>query len=154
MGCTGGHITSPIEYVLPDGYRGEFEIVESKDGDPLPIENGAEVCHIPASGTLHIDTLESFRNYHRESARYVSGFALPIRMTDEAERAPNEVCVYTLYGEHSRIMYFVGTHSEMLARVRNPPAQTKAEELLSGGALRYRPTVTNNQQQATNNATR
>jgi hypothetical protein len=138
-----------MEYVLPNGYRGEFEMVET-GGDPLPIEDGVEVCHIPANGSLHVDTLASFRGYHSESARYASGSTLPIRPTSDPERAPNEVCVYVLGSTQSRILYFVGTHSEMLARVTNPSAQTKAEEFWSGGAVEYRPTVTNNQQQATN----
>jgi len=142
IGCTGGH-GRPVDYVLPDGYRGEFEIIQAKDGGRLPIENGAEVCQIPTNGLLKVDSLEAFRRWHTESARYASGGGLELKLTSDAPRVPDEVCVYRLGSSHSKTRFFVGTHSDMLAHIASPTAQTKAEEYWSGGALKYRP-VTNN----------
>ncbi len=145
-GCTRNE-GRRVEYFLPDDYRGEFVIIENKHAAPLPIENGAEICRIPTNGVLHAERLTNFRRWHAVGARYFSGHSIPVRFTSDPEVAPNEVCVYELGDAGSRLEFFVGTHSEMMDRVRHPPAQTEAEEFWSGGALKYR-RVTNNLQQS------
>lgn len=133
----------PVEYVLPDGYRGEVEIVQDEHGAPLPIERGVAVCYIPTDGVLEIDTLNAFRRWHRETARYSSGQMIPLKETSDTTIAPSKVVLYNLGRSATTIRFFVGTRSEMLENVRNPRAPNAVVEFLSGGALEYR-AVSNN----------
>ena len=129
--------------MLPDGYQGPFEIIQTRRAGTLPLENGAVVCRIPTNGVLRADTLDDFRRWHTETARFSSGRVIPIRVTSDPEITPDEVCLYNLGNPDARLEFFVGTHADMYIYVLQPPAQTKAAEILSGGAQKYRPLGTN-----------
>lgn len=120
-GCGGnGNIALPVKFILPDGYRGGFEIVQTTEGEPLPIEGGALICRIPASGVLQTDTLADFGRYHTETAQYASGRPLAIRPRNDHMAVTDEVALFNIGNSRTRMRFFLGTRSELVEFMKMP----------------------------------
>jgi hypothetical protein len=64
----------PVLIILPDSFKGEFQIVkDSKKGEELIEENGCWVFSIPPEGTLYVKNDRPFYLWHTEVIRYKKG---------------------------------------------------------------------------------
>jgi hypothetical protein len=68
-----------VMFILPDGYRGRFEIaLDHKDGNAPPLVDGKWILRIPETGRLRLNTLDIFQSWHSQSAFYRSGQRIPM----------------------------------------------------------------------------
>ncbi len=71
-GCGGSG--KPILFILPAGFRGEFQIVkDSVGGSELVERNGQWAFEIPSSGVLRVNNDRPFYRWHATQARYSDG---------------------------------------------------------------------------------
>ncbi len=64
----------PIEFVVPDDFHGNIELVKDrKGGNKLNPQGGKYVIVVPASGALRIKDGSPFNRWHTESCRDTSG---------------------------------------------------------------------------------
>ena len=64
----------PVLFILPNGFKGEFQIVkDSSNGVDLVEQNGEWVFNIPPSGRLKVKDDRPFYRWHSERARYANG---------------------------------------------------------------------------------
>jgi hypothetical protein len=83
-----------ICFVLPDGYRGVFQLVlDEKQGVDVIHREGKYVYEIPVSGVLKIKSFKPFDGWHKEIAVYKSGESIP---TEDSTIAPNTVALRLL----------------------------------------------------------
>src|SRR5262245_21524687 len=60
--------------ILPNGFRGEFQVVKDATQGADPVErNGEGVFEIPPSGVLIVKDDRPFYRWHSERARYANG---------------------------------------------------------------------------------
>ena len=71
----------PVEYVIPDGFRGLFRISPNPNAPPIPFVDGRCIVDIPQSGLLLVRDMEPFRRFHSGAARYTSGALLPVAVS-------------------------------------------------------------------------
>jgi hypothetical protein len=67
-----------IEFVVPDGFRGPFLIIEHPDGQSGDFRNGKLSLEIPPSRILTVKDDSAFDEWTTRSARYQSGIELPL----------------------------------------------------------------------------
>jgi len=70
-----------VEYVIPDGFRGLFQIRPNPHAPPIPFVDGRYVVDIPRSGFLLVRDMAPFRRFHSSAARYTSGASLPVAVS-------------------------------------------------------------------------
>ena len=56
-----------IHFVLPEGFRGGFAIIEDKNGTDLTVKRGAYFVTVPPSRLVRVRSLRPFQNWHSES---------------------------------------------------------------------------------------
>lgn len=106
-----------IEFIVRDGFRGPFIIVERERGQSGAFRDGKLTLIVPPSGIVEIDDDSAFYEMTLRSARYASGEILPIDHEFDAS------LVALRGGGHSSGMrgnlhipphysYFVGTEEE------------------------------------------
>lgn len=117
QGCSSGHLE--VEFVFPDGFRGPAVIRENQsDGTPVcevPWLPRTKVCvfGFPASGVLHTQGVSPTKNWHRASARYENGTAIPVsNKPGGVIVAKDEVAVWYGPALEGEDWLFVGTEDE------------------------------------------
>jgi hypothetical protein len=64
----------PILFVLPDGYRGAFYVMEDpRSPTVLRPEGNRFTIRIPSKGVLKVKSMMPISGFHRESAQYAGG---------------------------------------------------------------------------------
>jgi hypothetical protein len=64
----------PVLLIVPNGFRGEFQVVKDSAQGADPVErNGEWVFEIPPSGVLRVKDDSPFYRWHSERARYANG---------------------------------------------------------------------------------
>jgi hypothetical protein len=80
-----------ICFVLPDGYRGAFQLVlDKKKGIDVIGKDGRYIYEIPASGVLKVKSFKPFEGWHKEIAVYKSGESIP---TEDSTVPPSTVAL-------------------------------------------------------------
>jgi hypothetical protein len=70
----------PIEFVVPVGFRGRFEIIVDRAAvDDLKLVGGQYVISIPPSAVLRLNSADPFHRWHQESCHDQSGKQLEIQ---------------------------------------------------------------------------
>lgn len=77
-----------IHFVVPDGFRGPFVVIEDKDAPELPIVNGCYVVNVPQTRVLPIHSDAAFRHWTSREAEFVSG--APLRCGDGIPSGPTD----------------------------------------------------------------
>ena len=115
--CQAGNLQ--LEYVFPDGFRGLALIRENQnDGSPaceIPWLPRTEVCvlNFPASGVIHTQGVSPTTVWHRATARYANGTAIPVpNRAAGIIVAEDEVAVWYGQGVEGEGWLFVGTSDE------------------------------------------
>lgn len=84
-----------ICFVLPDAYRGAFQLVlDETGGADVSARDGKYFYEIPASGVLKVKTFKPFEGYHKEIAVYKNGQEIP----SENSNSPPELIALRLLG--------------------------------------------------------
>ena len=66
-----------VDFIVPDGFRGVFQISPKDGAHPIKLVNGRYIIEVPSSGTLYVDDMRPFRQWHQERAFFKSGSPLP-----------------------------------------------------------------------------
>jgi hypothetical protein len=108
FGCSSSG--PPVDFILPDGFRGIFVIIPDSEADPMTFRDGRYVVHIPESGILFVANVEPFNKWHTQTAYYSSGIQLPIGIISGNE---DKVALRSLStSSDGRISWLVGTKAE------------------------------------------
>ena len=100
----------PVQYVLPDGYRGVFSIMTVANGGvQVLISNGQYIVTIPASGKLAVSSSDCLTGKHKLSARYASGDVFPTGQDGAAVR----LRLLRISPEMNSIEWVVGTWEDL-----------------------------------------
>lgn len=107
--------TITVQYILPDGYRGVFKLMEDQQaGVKLERQDHRYTVHIPKNGILSVKSLKPLRNWHAVSAAYESGKLIPVAPSDQM--TAKTVALYTYIHSTDRVYrFFVGTQADELA---------------------------------------
>jgi len=83
-----------ICFVLPDGYRGAFQLVlDNKEGVGIVTKDGQYVYEIPVSGVLKVKSFKPFEGLHKEIAVYKNGESI---LTDDTTLSPSTIALRSL----------------------------------------------------------
>jgi hypothetical protein len=108
VGC-GRREGLPVEFVVPDGYRGVFSVtLDPATGSAVPVTNGQFVLSIPSAGKLRISSWDCIGGRHVVSARYASGGALPPGHDENAI----SLRAVTFNPDTKTAVYLIGTQRE------------------------------------------
>lgn len=121
----------PVRFIVPDGFRGRIQLSEAKEGQEIGVDHGDYLYRIPQGGILKVRKIAGLEHWHKTYAYFLSGQELPVRFTTDPEGTLGEVAFYELSGSR----FFVGTRTEMLEYVRNPPPESEAAAFWSGRSL-------------------
>ncbi len=121
-----------VRFVVPDGFRGPVQILETGGGRSIVLEGSEYVYRIPSNGILQVAKAVGFAEWHAEHASFSSGEPLRVGQTSDPEEFAGEVVFYSLGSTHTRFRFFVGTHSEMVKYVRNAPPESEAARFWAG----------------------
>jgi hypothetical protein len=111
-----------IHFVLPDKYVGAFRIVlDDAHGIDVQPQGGRYICTIPETGELAVKTFEPFMHWHKVTAAYRNGQAIP---TEVSTTNPDVVALREGPGSGSRevngknvgpivLTYVIGTAEQL-----------------------------------------
>ena len=69
---------APVHFVVPNGFKGPIRLpLDPIAGKDIAPTNGQFVYVIPANGILAVKSFEPFQRWHKQSASYVDGTAIP-----------------------------------------------------------------------------
>jgi hypothetical protein len=99
---------TPVHFVVQNGFKGPIRLpLDPIDGKDVVPTNGQFVYVIPADGLLRVKSFEPFRRWHKETASYENGSAIP---------SENQTWIGIVFfggGENGQGMWwFVGTKTE------------------------------------------
>jgi hypothetical protein len=124
----------PIHFVVSNGFKVPIRLpLDPIAGKEVAPTNGQFVYVIPAHGVLPVKSFEPFRRWHKETASYADGTAIP----NEYETWIGGV--FHGGGEYSHndlppeMRWFVGTRSEFMRfdrRVSEGPSGAAANDVL------------------------
>ena len=119
-GCSGRN--RPIEFVVPDGYRGKVWILFDPIAPDLPVVNGRYQASFPSDGVLRVGSMRPFQQWHPSSARYANGTPLHADLlSDSSQVASDAIGMWagpsssTWPDKHDYIVWVVGTESDFKA---------------------------------------
>jgi hypothetical protein len=114
--------STPVHFVVPNGFRGEIQITQDKTNGIVPIvkTNLIEI-DIPTNGCVVLKNSEFLFTEYSESASYADGTPIPDPdMTSSGQEFPRDaVGFYTggteMAASHPKetVTWFVGTKEEM-----------------------------------------
>src|SRR6185312_10850184 len=94
VGCDRS--AAPVQFSIPDEFRGVFEIsVDRQHGVRPVMSNGVWMIVVPTDAHLVIDDDRFLTRWHSEAARYYSGKPVP----DENTSATNVVALRSLFSD-------------------------------------------------------
>ncbi len=102
-----------VHFVVPDGYRGQFQISRHPGATaPQRRADGTFVYQIPDSGLLQVDGANPLAEWHDTTAAYRDGSALPFQGGSGAPADP-QVKLRSVSADHlGNVYYVVGTGPE------------------------------------------
>jgi hypothetical protein len=72
---------NPVLFILPDGFRGEIQIIKDSVKGAEPAERGDWwVFEVPPSGVLRIKDDRMFYRWHAQRAQYSDGRAVSVEL--------------------------------------------------------------------------
>jgi hypothetical protein len=128
LGCVDNSTGLPVRFIVPDGFRGYIQLVETKDGPEIEPKEGDYIYRIPKGGVLKVKKIAGINRWHKDYANFFSGQQIPVRLTTNPEEFSGQIALYELSGRQ----FFVGTRDEMVAFARNPPPENQAAAFWSG----------------------
>jgi hypothetical protein len=109
----------PIEYVVPDGYKGRLWVLFDPAASELPVIDGRYQVLFPPDGLLRVGSMRPFERWHESKARYVSGSPLQHNLIrGQSPIAPGAVAMWSLArsqtfpDKRDYIVWVVGTESD------------------------------------------
>lgn len=101
---------TPVHFVIPNGFKGPIRLtIDPITGKDVVPTNGQFVYAIPADGLVRVKSFEPFRVWHKETASYENGTAIP------SEHQTWIGIVFYGGGENGQGMWwFVGTRTEFV----------------------------------------
>ena len=130
-GCNSAENPVRHEFILPDGYKGVFKIVEDKTaGQPVKPVDGLVKITVPSNGIVMVKSTHTLQEWHKAVAVYKSGGILPfgVGALPDAE----SVAFFSLWTEaNGTIYYLIGTKAEFDRLQKGSP--WKADDYLPRG---------------------
>lgn len=103
-----------VHFVLPDGYRGAFKIIEDADNraNPVTISDDVVTVSVPFDGIVKVTDVGFLTKWHSQKATYSNGRSLPSGMAVSPES--DVVAFHSLWTDsEGTSYYFVGTPQEL-----------------------------------------
>ena len=117
MGCSESG--RPIEYVIPDGYRGKVWVLLDPNAPNLPVIGGRYQVEFPAQGLLRVRSMQPFERWHGSSARFAGGTGLAVDLVPgQSTVSPFTIAMWSLArgstwpNQRDYIAWVVGTEAE------------------------------------------
>jgi hypothetical protein len=89
VGCDGQG--KAIDFVVPKTLAGPIWLIVTADAPEIPVVNGHYQVMVPANGVLHVRSTSPFEQWHRSSAKFDDGSALPV--ADQGEGGPDAIAL-------------------------------------------------------------
>jgi hypothetical protein len=112
LGCVGPPQYRVVHFVIPDGFRGPFVIVESSDGQELTERGGITQMHITDGRVVKVKSIAVFRELRQRRASYASGGNIPVFDVRDDQIALRSNGLNSRDGGPEQLELFVGTEQE------------------------------------------
>ncbi len=106
---------TPIHFVIPNGFKGPIQLpLDPVAGKNVVPTNGQFVYTIPADGLLRVKSFDPFRDWHKQTASYEDGTAIPNEYETWSGVIFHDLGESTLGNSLPVMHWFVGSKAEFV----------------------------------------